>query len=703
MRKGLIVLVAAFAGGVSAGPAAAGSFQVSVNLGANNTANGCNIFSVNGGGAGMFVTPPCRPAPLGGPAQLGFNFVAGNTGGGPITTAPQGERVGIQTTAPAGIAIIQAISSPAEITNINDGGGWGGGAYWAGGGRQWRTGDGSETDSGFASSYWGWQMICGSGSGCNQNAGIALNSVVLTGVENQAPSLSASGSNNLLSQTSHYVWNPVGEPYPIPVSTSDPSGVCQVKAVVNGTVVPGPSAALDTSQWHQCPDATWTVAGGATVDTRSYVPGAGLLSLQLQATNAAQVTTTDSATLKVDNDPVGLTLSGPSDATSTTGATQYVTTDVTAGPSGVAGALCSVDGGASTFYPGASAQVPVSGLGAHAVTCVGENTAVGPTGQPGTSAPQTFAMTIRQPTASGITFARIADALRCHTATEVVKVRGRLHTVRRHGKRVRVRGPARKVRRRVRKCHARTVVRTVRVVLRRHGKPVRRHGRLVYVKRRVRRVLLPHMVDQPTRRVGHGKATTANGLLELADGTVLPGRDVEVLAAPNNGSRQFALMATVTTNAYGEWSARVPAGPSRLLEAVYPGDETTEPATSGTVVLTVPAKIGVSIAPRVLPWHATLTIRGHLEGGDVPPGGVALRLLVRYTGSPQASVLLAFRTNGRGQFKIQWRYPSGHGVASYPMWVSTTAAETDYAFAPSRSRRMVVTFGRRTPHHHHRR
>ena len=157
----------------------------------------------------------------------------------------------------------------------------------------------------------------------------------------------------------------------------------------------------------------------------------------------------------------------------------------------------------------------------------------------------------------------------------------------------------------------------------------------------------------------------------------------------------------MTTNPYGEWSARVPAGPSRLLEAVYPGDSTTEPATSGTVVLTVPAKIGVSITPRVLPWHATLTIRGHLEGGYVPPGGVALRLLVRYTGSPQASVLLAFRTNGRGQFKIGWRYPSGHGVASYPMWVSTTAAETDYAFAPSRSRRTVVTFGRRTPHHRH--
>ena len=86
--------------------------------------------------------------------------------------------------------------------------------------------------------------------------------------------------------------------------------MCRIQAIVNGTVIPGPTASPDTSQWHQCPDASWTVAGGASVDTRAYVPGAGTLTLQLQATNAAQVTTTDAATLKVDNEPVGVTRVG---------------------------------------------------------------------------------------------------------------------------------------------------------------------------------------------------------------------------------------------------------------------------------------------------------------------------------------------------------------------------------------------------------
>jgi hypothetical protein len=700
LRKALIVVLATVAGGICAGPATAGTFQVNVDLGANNTANGCDIFSVNGGGAGIFVTPPCRSAPAGGPAQLGFNFIAGNTGGGPITTAPQGERVGIQTTAPAGIAIVSAISSPAEITNINNGNGWGGGAYWAGGGRQWRTGDPSESDGPFISSYWGWQMICGSGSGCTQNAGIALNSVLLTAAESQGPSVASAGANNLLSQNARYVWNPVGEPYPIPVSTSDPSGVCKIQVIVNATVVPGPAFSPNAAQWHQCPDTSWTVAGGASVDTRAYVPGAGALTLQLQASNAAEVTTTNTVTVKVDNDPVSVSLSGPTDVASATGATQYVTSSVTAGPSGVAGSRCAVDGGPTVFYPGASAQIPVAGTGAHQVTCVGENNAVGPAGQPGTSAPQTFDMTIRQPTASAITFAHIADALRCRRVTETVTVPGRWRTVRRHGKKVRVRGHKRHARRRVRKCHARTKLKTVRVVLKRHGRPVLRHGKPVYVTRRRRVVLLPHTVNEPARRIGHGKSTTVSGFVETADGTALGGQPVQVYAAPNDNAPRFHLIRSVITDADGLWTAKVGPGPSRLIEAVYPGTGVTEPATSSTVTLTVPAKISIHITPRVVPWSGKITISGRLVGGWVPGDGVALRLRVPY---PGGQVLQEpFRTNGRGAFRFQWSYGAGRGVVSYRFAVATTATESDYPWAATVSRGVRVTFGRPTPRRRHR-
>jgi hypothetical protein len=310
-------------------------------------------------------------------------------------------------------------------------------------------------------------------------------------------------------------------------------------------------------------------------------------------------------------------------------------------------------------------------------------------------------MTIRQPTASAITFARIADALRCHTTTQRVKVAGRLHTVRRHGKRVKVRGRPRTVRKRVRKCHARTVVRTVRVVLKRHGKPVLRDGKPVYVKRRVRRVLLPHAVYKATRRVGHGKHTTVNGFVVLADGTALAGQAVDVYSSPDDNALRFRLMRAVTTNADGEWTAKVGPGPSRLIEAVYPGSQATEPATSSRVMLRVPARIAMSISPRVLPWSGKITIRGRLVGGWVPRDGVALRLRVPY---PGGQILQEpFRTNRHGRFRFQWTYGAGRGVVRYRFTVATTSTESDYPWAAATSNRVAVILGRPTPRTHHRR
>ena len=129
-----------------AAPATAGTLQVTFDA-YDNAPPGCEIWSTNGDSA-FGMDPPCSEAALG--------FYGG--GGGSL---PAGARVGIQTTAPPGIAINSAFVSPYDIYNLNNGQGWGGGSYYAGGGGQWTDGDPDEIDSGFSSSYWGFQMICG--------------------------------------------------------------------------------------------------------------------------------------------------------------------------------------------------------------------------------------------------------------------------------------------------------------------------------------------------------------------------------------------------------------------------------------------------------------------------------------------------------------------------------------------------------------
>ena len=145
----------------------------------------------------------------------------------------------------------------------------------------------------------------------------------------------------------------------------------------------------------------------------------------------------------------------------------------------------------------------------------------------------------------------------------------------------------------------------------------------------------------------------------------------------------------------------MPAGPSRLIDAVYGGSSTTLPAT-GQVTLTVPARIQLSITPRILPWSGSITLRGQLEGGYVPSDGVALRLLVRYPGSRSKSGLLAFRTNAAGAFAITWSYHAGISVLTLPFWVASNSNESDYPFASSQSAGISVTFGKATPRHRRR-
>jgi hypothetical protein len=540
-----------------------------------------------------------------------------------------------------------------------------------------------------SSRYFGWQAFCNQSSCTPTGAGIVvfwITKITLEAQETSGPQLSATPADNLYYQSG---W--IRGAFPADLLASDPSGVCSMQTAVNGRAIssyadPSP----DTTRWAQCHGA----AINASVDTTDYRNGPGAITLAYSASNAAGAVSSASRAINVDNITPSVSLSAPPDTASAAG-TQYVTATASAGPSGIVAIYCSVDGGALQTYQAATAEVPVAGIGSHQVSCYSRNHAANVSGVTAVSPTTTLGLSIRQPTASAITFARIADALRCHTTSEVVKIAGRVHTVRRHGKRVRVRGPARRVRRRVRKCHARTVVRTVRVVLKRHGKPVLRDGKPVYVKRKVRRVLLPHAVYEPKRHIGHGSSTTVNGFLALADGTALTGAPVDVYSSPDDNAPRFKLMRTVATNAYGQWSAKVGPGPSRLIEAVYPGNGTTEPVTSSTVELTVPAKIALSISPRILPWSGEITIRGRLVGGYVPADGVALRLRVPYPGGKFLQE--PFRTNKHGRFRFQWSYGAGRGVVAYRFVVATTATESDYPWAAATSAAVRVTFGRPTP------
>ncbi len=349
------------------------------------------------------------------------------------------------------------------------------------------------------------------------------------------------------------------------------------------------------------------------------------MPLTISGLDAAGVPVNYTKTIHIDNQQPTVALSGPTDAPSTAG-TQYVTASAAAGPSGVAGISCSADGAPARWYPGPAAQIPVDGVGQHQVQCFSENNAHDGNGTPGVSATRSFSVSIRVPTVAGIAFTSIADRLRCKRVKKRVEVPGRTVIVRRHHKLVRIRGRRHTKVVKVTKCHPRTILVHRIVVV-----TVRRHGKKVKVRRRktIRVPVPPHAVLKLHRRVAFGHTTTVSGWLGTYDGVALGGETVEILSAPDNGSRAFTPVAWATTAANGAWNAQIPAGPSRLIEADYGGAANLEPSLSGQVTETVPAKVKLlSVSPRRVAWGGTVRITGQLVGGYLPPVGALVRLRI---------------------------------------------------------------------------
>ena len=399
-------------------------------------------------------------------------------------TVANGQRASWQANAPAGLVIVGASIPAGQLSSngVDDGDAYGGGFYWAGGGAQ--THD-LETSAGFGpirSSYFGWQVVCGFSPSCSTDYNdLSVSDIALYVQETVGPTLV---SPDGLWQSSGWVrgdWN-------LHFYGDSPSGLCALGATINNQSVASSGSAQNPSVWHQCS------AAGISQTIHTWQDGQGAMPLTLGAWDAAGIPVNYTKTIYIDNSQPTVTMSGPTDAPSTAGV-QYVSATAGGSPSGIDGLGCSVDGAPDQWYPGASAQVPVSGLGQHSVQCSAANNAVDQAGNHGWSSPATWSLKIGDPTVSGISFENIVHPLRCARVTERVRVPARWVTVHRGHNRVKVKRRAHTKVVRVMRCHPRTKLERVSVWV-----TVRRHGKKVRVKRTQARA---SRADPASRRLEH--------------------------------------------------------------------------------------------------------------------------------------------------------------------------------------------------------
>lgn len=225
---------------------------------------------------------------------------------------------------------------------------------------------------------------------------------------------------------------------------------------------------------------------------------------------------------------------------------------------------------------------------------------------------------------------------------------------------------------------------------------VHRHGHLVTVRRvrYVHVVVPPRVVSKTSRVVRFGRGTRVSGWLGTASGTGLAGRVVHILTAPDNGSGQFSDAALARTAGNGTWTAELGAGPSRLVEAVYDGDPTTESAASDQAHLIVPARVKLlRVSPRRVPWGGTVRITGQLVGGYLPPGGALVRLRIGI-GSAYQTYGVQEHVTGGGRFTTAYTFGAGDPsfFRTYFFQIATLPMG-NYPYAPGASARRTVTVG----------
>jgi hypothetical protein len=465
-----------------------------------------------------------------------------------------------------------------------------------------------------------------------------------------------------------------------------------------------------------------------TLDTDGHANGP--LTIEYAAKNAAGVVSGPSETLQVDNTPVTLSLSTANDSDPNVWVDHAVKVLATAsaGPSGIGGTNCSTNKGPSYAYP--AGGITLDGTGAWTVSCSSWNKAFDVTGHPATSPSEGVTVHIDE-TSPSIAFehtnpadpqaivvdtsdgqsgvsggqlemrpagggswdslatrfdgshllARLDDATlapgqwviqanacdragNCATTDETLNLPLRTGSVSSVGFEKLKDPPG-------------TAARCER---RRHH----RHHRVCDK---------PHLVLSGEERVAHGKPAHLHGLLTTAQGAPIAHARILILTAPNNGLSQYGETSSATTGSGGAWGVTLPAGPSRLISAVYNGSATIQPS-QGWAKLVVPASVRViRVWPRHVPWGGKVHIEARLVGGYLPSEGALVRLRLGY-GRSKITYGVREHVGGNGTFEVTNRFGPGPASLTLRYWLQEcTLPEGDYPFAPACGPRDAVTVG----------
>jgi hypothetical protein len=182
----------------------------------------------------------------------------------------------------------------------------------------------------------------------------------------------------------------------------------------------------------------------------------------------------------------------------------------------------------------------------------------------------------------------------------------------------------------------------------------------------------------------YGRPPLIIGRLTAPTGQGIAAATVDVSALPAYAGARPLSLPSPRTASDGSWTMKLPKSISSCtLHFGYRshlGD--AAPVATRTLSLAVRARVALRVSPRVTSVGRSISLRGRLQGGPIPPGGKQLVLEARSPGGPWIEFHV-IRTDSRGRFRFAYRFRFPGPVAY--RFRAISRFEADYPFAATAS------------------
>jgi hypothetical protein len=213
-------------------------------------------------------------------------------------------------------------------------------------------------------------------------------------------------------------------------------------------------------------------------------------------------------------------------------------------------------------------------------------------------------------------------------------------------------------------------------------------------RRRCRRETIESFERRPaTRAVPYGRRTSFGGRLTASTGAPLAGLSVEIVETFVPGSTLPRRTTIVQTAADGTFLTRLPAGPSRQIEARFPGTKTLTRTDARTVGLDVLGGVRLhasSAAARI--GGAPVIFSGSLGdlGASIPTSGRPVQLQFRFPGS-EWSEFRTVQTDAQGRFRYAYAFSDDDSRGIRFQFRAFSPAQDAWPYEPATSSPVFVT------------